>query len=116
MKNKHLPIIVAMSFMAIAASCNNPELEDGYQLGDISRITMRDINRIIEDRERACNYIGSDAIKRTLDRAAILAIQHYVPMYPDDGLCGPEFDRMLSTIRRIHDDREKLNQGHGMKP
>lgn len=95
-------LLITVPWLLMAASCNEPEFADGYQFGDVSRVTMRDVNRLIEVRNRACNYIGESGTRQVLDKIAIAAIRVYAPAYPADGICTHEFDELIMALKNMN--------------
>lgn len=81
------------------AACG-PELDDGYQFGDLSLMTLHSLRDISERRERYCAYTGSDRKRYVLRQAAVLAIRAYVPGYPVDGICTEEFDELFRVLQQ----------------
>ena len=92
-------IILIGAVLLGIAGCIEPEWNDGYQFGDISKITWRDIDRLITAREKACGFIGDSVIRQELDKIAVLAIRAYVPAYPEEGVCTDDFDAVIAILR-----------------
>ena len=90
--------LLLFAMVLTGASCG-PELDDGYQFGDLTRMTIRDINRVIEARDKYCAYTGADSKRRFLRKAAVLAIRAYAPGYPQEGVCTDEFDKVIAVLR-----------------
>lgn len=65
-------------------ACTTPELADGYQFGDLSKLTAREISKLHDARVAYCDSTSSS----TLKRLAIAVIQTRLPGYPEHGICS----------------------------
>lgn len=90
---KHISSIILMATALLIAGCSSPpaEFADGYQFGDITRFTARELMNIESARETYCDQTSSSASKRL----AIMAIQTQLPAYPVDGVCTALMDVLL---------------------
>ena len=89
---KHLLIITAL-ILASGASCNEPEMADGYNFGDISKIALRDYQRVVKLRNDYCQLTTDNPRYHIAKNLAIQAIRIYAPAYPAEGICTDLFDR-----------------------
>lgn len=74
------------------AACNEPEMSDGYQFGDITRIGARDFQKIVVLRNQYCVMDKNDPTAHIAREIALTAIRAYAPAYPPDGICSDLFD------------------------
>jgi hypothetical protein len=82
-------ILIALSLMAmLMAGCKPEELNDGYQVGDLSHLTIREISQLEQARKEYCDA-NADAIIR---KAALAYIRVKFPVIPENGICH-ESDR-----------------------
>lgn len=98
-------IILLFLIVASGASCDSPEFHDGYQFGDLTRIAARDINILIDARERACAYKDEDDMRAALHRAALVLIRVYQPGYPPGGICDERFDNLITNLRALQEEK-----------
>lgn len=76
--------LIALSLMAfLMAGCKPEELDDGYQVGDISHFTVREIGRLEQARTEYCDA-NADAVVR---KAALAYIRVKFPVIPENGIC-----------------------------
>jgi len=75
--------------LALAATlplpgCQAQELDDGYQIGDITHIVIREEDKIKQARETYCDKV-QDSFARD---AALRIIRLKYPFIPENGICG----------------------------
>lgn len=88
---KHMLGIVIMAIPLLFTACSSAEFADGYQFGDITRFTARELMDLEAAREAYCDQTSSSAIKHL----AITAIRTQLPEYPPDGVCTQLMDVLL---------------------
>lgn len=77
--------LIALSLMALVmAGCKPEELDDGYQIGDISHLTIREIGRLEQARKEYCDA-NADVVVR---KAALAYIRVKFPVIPENGICS----------------------------
>jgi hypothetical protein len=77
--------LIILSLMALLmAGCKPEELKDGYQVGDISHLTIRELGQLEQARKEYC-AANSDVITR---RAALALIRMKLPVVPENGICA----------------------------
>jgi hypothetical protein len=77
-------VILAFAVLLLIVGCSTPELDDGYQFGDVTRIAIReekDIKQAIND---YCDKAEDSAIRQ----AALAVIRTKYPFVPENGICG----------------------------
>lgn len=74
-------LLIALLFWL--AGCTTPELADGYQFGDLSKLTARELAKLHDARVAYCDATSTFALKRL----AIVIIQTQLPGYPENGIC-----------------------------
>jgi len=79
---KKIALIICVC--ALMVGCSSPELSDGYQLGDITHIAIREEAKIIEAKDNYCDKAKDDAIRS----AALRIIRLKYPFIPENGICG----------------------------
>lgn len=91
--NKITSALALLFIPILLMACSSPpaEFADGYQFGDITRFTARELTNLEAAREAYCDQTSSSAIKRL----AITAIQTQLPAYPADGVCTQLMDVLL---------------------
>ena len=81
-----LAMIVAL-YCALAlpvmSGCSSEEFKDGYQFGDLTHLTEREITVLEKHRETYCNEYNSNIMRQ----AALAAIRTQVPLIPENGIC-----------------------------
>jgi hypothetical protein len=89
---KHIAIGLFSAVLAIGGptACTSPELADGYQFGDLSRLTARQLSKLHDARVAYCDETSSWPLKRL----AIAIIQTHLPGYPEQGICT-DLQRLL---------------------
>jgi hypothetical protein len=84
MKKNYFSLAVAVALLAATACSSPPELEDGYQFGDISHLAVREQKEI---KQAVADYC--DKTKDSLIRyAALNIIRLKFPFVPENGICG----------------------------
>lgn len=81
---KILIIGLALAATLPLAGCTAPELDDGYQIGDITHIVVREEEKIKQARETYCGNV-QDSVARD---AALRVIRIKYPFIPENGICG----------------------------
>lgn len=84
------PIYFIAAMIATGLSCSNePEMQNGYQFGDLTTIGLRDMAKIEKLREIYCADTSSplNPGRMLAKRALIMAIQTKIPLYPEEGIC-----------------------------
>jgi len=66
------------------AACSPPELEDGYQLGDVTHIVIREEDTIIQAKKDYCDKARTFVVRD----AALRLIRLKYPFIPENGICG----------------------------
>jgi uncharacterized lipoprotein YmbA len=86
MKKIHvvLAFVMATIMAAVLVGCSTPELEDGYQLGDVTHIVIREEEKIKQAKQTYCDSV-TDSIARA---AALRLIRLKYPFIPENGICG----------------------------
>jgi len=90
--------ISAFAFVAnlsmTVIGCSAPEeLDNGYQLGDITHIVVREEAAIIEAKNNYCNTAKDNAIRA----AALRVIRLKYPFIPENGICGSDNNQGISS-------------------
>jgi hypothetical protein len=79
---KLVSMVIALLALPLAG-CAPQELDDGYQFGDITRMSGRELAELEEARQAYCqNHKDSPLRKAALD---YIRIQH--PEIPENGIC-----------------------------
>ncbi len=83
---KHIAIGLFSAVMMLGGptACTTPELADGYQFGDLSKLTGFELSKLHDARVAYCDSTSSS----TLKRLAIAVIQTRLPGYPEHGICS----------------------------
>lgn len=81
---KHYLLMVAMSMTLVLPACSTPELDNGYQLGDITHIVVREEAKIKQAKQDYCDSAQDSAIRA----AALRVIRLKYPFIPENGICG----------------------------
>jgi hypothetical protein len=86
MKKHNVFFAFAMAIVIAAplVGCSTPELEDGYQIGDITHIVIREEDKIKQARDTYCGNV-QDSVARA---AALRLIRLKYPFIPENGICG----------------------------
>ncbi|MGJ0489612.1 hypothetical protein [Methylobacter sp.] len=79
-----LVLIVMASLALPLVGCAPEEFNDGYQFGDITHMTGRELVKLEQARKDYCNSY-SDALIR---RAALAYIRTQYPLMPENGICS----------------------------
>jgi hypothetical protein len=79
-----LALILPIALMSSLTGCTAPELDDGYQIGDITHIVIREEEKIKQARETYCGNV-QDSVARD---AALRVIRIKYPFIPENGICG----------------------------
>jgi len=79
---KKMFLIIAATLLMVG--CSTPELDDGYQIGDITHIVIREEDRIKQARETYCGNVQDSAARDT----ALRLIRIKYPFIPENGICG----------------------------
>jgi len=98
MKNIYFPFIFLLMFAL--AGCLD-EFKDGYQFGDITRFTARQITELSQARDDYCAVTSTSTIKK----AALLVIRAQLPGYPVKGIC-------TQLIPHVNEQAGDNVQGH----
>lgn len=82
--------ILLLLFVSLFTACSNPpaEFADGYQFGDITRFSARELMNLENARATYCSETSSSALKQL----AIAAIRTQLPAYPAAGICTELLD------------------------
>lgn len=81
--------ILAIIIMALLLSgCAEPELADGYQLGDFTKMGGRELSNLIGAIDTYCNKV-SDSSSRKM---ALQVIRLSYPLVPSNGICQGHVD------------------------
>lgn len=81
---KHALLIAGLlALLMTMAACQTAEFSDGYQFGDITRFTARELLQLQAARDDYCSKTADSALKQL----AITAIQTQLPAYPESGIC-----------------------------
>ncbi|MFZ2405528.1 MAG: hypothetical protein WAW41_10355 [Methylobacter sp.] len=75
-------LIIAATLLMVG--CSTLELDDGYQLGDITHIVVREEEKIKQAKLDYCDQAKDSAIRD----AALRVIRLKYPFIPEDGICG----------------------------
>ncbi|MGZ5620559.1 MAG: hypothetical protein ACXWFG_06795 [Methylobacter sp.] len=81
---KTLILSLVIAATLLIAGCPAQELDDGYQLGDITHIVIREEDRIKQARETYCSNVQDSAARD----AALRLIRMKYPFIPENGICG----------------------------
>ncbi len=98
--------LLLMMPMLLTGCQTPPELKDGYQFGDISKIALRDIKKISHARDVYC----ADASTVILRKAAVITIRSYLPAYPENGICT-RLDKVLTDTIAKKDRMTNIRDG-----
>jgi hypothetical protein len=79
---KKMLLIIAATLLMVG--CSVPELDNGYQIGDITHIVIREEDRIKQARETYCGNVQDSATRD----AALRLIRIKYPFIPENGICG----------------------------
>lgn len=78
-------ILLFLMVAALLVACSSPpELEDGYQVGDITHVAIRkekDLEQAVKD---YCDKANDSIIRAT----ALRLIRLEYPFIPENGICG----------------------------
>ncbi|MEE7625447.1 hypothetical protein V3O24_04675 [Methylobacter sp. Wu8] len=79
-------LILGLALAAILqlAGCPAQELDDGYQIGDITHIVIREEDKIKQARDTYCGNVQDSAARA----AALRLIRIKYPFIPENGICG----------------------------
>lgn len=94
---KHL-IALSTLILLTGASCNSPEMADGYQFGDLSKKGARDFALVVKKRNEYCSMVKTDPAKKTARKIALAAIRMYQPAFPPNGICTDLFETVEDTV------------------
>jgi hypothetical protein len=97
--SKILIIGLALSATLPMTGCSTPELDDGYQLGDVTHIVIREEEKIVQAKQAYCDKAATSVVRD----AALLLIRLKYPFIPENGICGKQPGQLQS----------KLVQGNG---
>jgi hypothetical protein len=88
-------MIIALILTAIMLSgCAVPEMEDGYQFGDISHLADRELISLLDAIHTYCDK-NRDSVAR---KTALAIIRVYYPLVPANGICMTEqFDTTIGA-------------------
>lgn len=79
---KTLLMLAFLPALALSA-CTFDELNDGYQFGDVAKMTEREFGDFLEHRKAYCDVAQSSAIRN----AALRLLQLKYPWIPAEGIC-----------------------------
>jgi hypothetical protein len=81
---KILILGLALAATLPMAGCSTPELDDGYQIGDITHIVIREEDKIKQARETYCGNVQDSSTRD----AALRLIRLKYPFIPENGICS----------------------------
>jgi hypothetical protein len=81
---KSIILGLALAATLPMAGCSTPELDDGYQIGDITHIVIREEDKIKQARDTYCGNVQDSAARD----AALRMIRLKYPFIPENGICG----------------------------
>jgi hypothetical protein len=86
MKKHNVFFAFAMATIMAAplVGCSAPELDNGYQLGDVTHIVLREEEKIKQAKQTYCDDVA-DSVARD---AALRLIRIKYPFIPENGICG----------------------------
>lgn len=76
-------LAIILLFIALLG-CTSPELDDGYQFGDFSTMSARELSSLLGAIDTYCDKV-SDSGARKL---ALQVIRLSYPLVPANGICG----------------------------
>ena len=94
LKNILIPFL-ALIFITLSGCFE--ELKDGYQLGDITNMTVKELKKLGQARVDYCAKTSDSFTKQ----AALLVIRAQLPAYPEDGVCIRAGERLKAKDERI---------------
>jgi hypothetical protein len=77
-------LALSIGLAASLTGCSAPELEDGYQLGDVTHIAIREEEKIVQAKRAYCDKASTFAVRD----AALRLIRLKYPFIPENGICG----------------------------
>jgi len=75
---------LVISATLLLIGCSTPELDNGYQLGDITHIAIREEANIKQAKQDYCDKASGSAVRD----AALRLIRLKYPFIPENGICG----------------------------
>jgi len=90
--------MILTAFLPLAlslAACTEPdELKDGYQIGDLSHIAVREIDKVRSAIDDYCDKTRDSAVRY----AALNLIRLKYPFIPENGICGKQPGQLQSQL------------------
>lgn len=85
MKKSFISFVILLSVPLLLFACSFDELDDGYQVGDASRLTARELKELYVSVHQYCDKASSSTVRT----AALTIIRLYYPQVPANGICLP---------------------------
>lgn len=77
-------LILAIAAILLMVGCSTQKLDDGYQLGDLSKLAVREQAEVKQAVTDYCDKTRDSAIRY----AALNIIRLKFPFVPENGICG----------------------------
>ncbi len=92
-----LIIIIAYSVVLTACFDQIKQVNDGYQFGDISRMTVKELGILKQAHHDYCDKNNDSTIRSV----ALALLRTELPMIPPNGICEITFN---VPVEMLHDD------------